>query len=147
MAKRSRSKRPVPGKNCFYLNLRVAIQIIKLCLSMDENVYYIIIISIIKVMKVLQGVVAEDSEEDHEALGEAVEEAVEEEDVEVEGVAASVVATEHATIATRRAILPENAQNRTNGIDKPRCCTITEKSFHSSFYEYCTAKYLTIEAW
>jgi len=44
MAKRSRSKRPVP------------------------------------VMKVLQGVVAEDSEEDHEALGEAVEEAAEEED-------------------------------------------------------------------
>lgn len=144
MVKRSRSKRPVPGKYSFYLNVRVAIQI---CLSMDENVYNIMIISVIKVMKVLQGVVAEDSEEDHEALGEAVEEAVEEEDVEVEDVAASVVATEHATIATRRVILPENAQNRTNGIDKPRCCTITEKSFHSSFYEYCTAKYLTIEAW
>ena len=73
--------------------------------------------------------VAEDSEEDHEALGEAVEEAVEEEDVEVEDVTASVVATEHATIATRRVILQENAQNRTNVTDKPRCCTITEKKF------------------
>ena len=100
-------------------------------------------------MKVLQGVVAEDSEEDHEALGEAVEEAVEEEDVEieVEDVEDLVAATEPATIATRRVILQENAQNRTNVTDKPRCCTITEKSFHSSFYEYCTAKYLTIEAW
>ena len=84
-------------------------------------------------MKVLQGVVAEDSEEDHEALGEAVEEAVEEEDVEVEieveDVEDLVAATEPATIATRRVILQENAQNRTNVTDKPRCCTITEKKF------------------
>ena len=118
---------------------------------MDENAYNIMLILITKVMKVLQGVVAEDSEEDHEALGEAVEEAVEEEDVEVEieveDVEDLVAATEPATIATRRVILQENAQNRTNVTDKPRCCTITEKSFHSSFYEYCTAWCFTIEAW
>ena len=82
-------------------------------------------------MKVLPGVVAEDSEEDHEALGEAVEEAVEEEDVEVEieveDAVDLVAAIEPATIATRRVILQENAQNRTNVTDKPRCCTITEK--------------------
>jgi hypothetical protein len=87
----------------------------------------------VPVMKVLQGVVAEDSEEDHEALGEAVEEAVEEEDVEVEieveDAADLVAAIEPATIATRRVILQENAQNRTNVTDKPRCCTITEKKF------------------
>ena len=127
------------------------LQFKKLCLSMDENAYNIMLILIIEVMKVLQGVVAEDSEEDHEALGEAVEEAVEEEDVEVEieveDAADSVAATEPATIATRRVILQENAQNRTNVTDKPRCCTITEKSFHSSFYEYCTAWCFTIEAW
>ena len=75
-------------------------------------------------MKVLPGVVAEDSEEDHEALGEAVEEAVEEEDVEVEieveDAVDLVAAIEPATIATRRVILQENAQNRTNVTDKPR---------------------------
>jgi hypothetical protein len=76
---------------------------------------------------------------------------VEEEDVEVEieveDAADLVAAIEPATIATRRVILQENAQNRTNVTDKPRCCTITEKSFHSSFYEYCTAWCFTIEAW
>jgi hypothetical protein len=47
----------------------------------------------------------------------------------VEDAADLVAAIEPATIAIRRVILQENAQNRTNVTDKPRCCTITEKKF------------------